>query len=142
MAATTAAAAGAACLEALAGVGGAVGAQPTFRLVRRLGVKLAFLEDCPEWGQGRAEPRAAGVFQAGAEARGGCLFADGCALRYGPEAARLADELCARQAHRAPLATATVLGAAAASDGSSARGEVARLLGELLLRGVLHLEKV
>jgi len=115
---------GAECLKALASSNN--GESPP-RLMRRLGVKLAFLE-----GQSRVS-RESVDYRTGTSV--GCLFADGFSLHYSAAAEALVEEICERRAQRFPLSTEKVLDVA-----KEDKEEISQLLGALLLRGVLYLE--
>lgn len=126
--------AGAECLEALArSTREESRGTSSPQLMRRLGVKLAFLEGYTRASQAGTEVVGGKALRA--NATGGCLFADGFSLQYGAAAGALVEELCERRLQRKPLSTEMVLNAA-----KEDKSEVIRLLDALLLRGVLYLE--
>jgi len=130
----TAEVAGAECLEALASsTRDESRGTSSPQLMRRLGVKLAFLEGYTRASRAGTESVEVDALQA--SANGGCLFADGFSLKYGAAAGALVEELCERRMQRKALSTDMVLNAA-----KEDKNEVMRLLGALLLRGVLYLE--
>jgi len=129
-----------ASLRKAVGPGWSSGARPVLR--RRLGVKFAFMADEDFSGESGSGSGGDGLGVRngdgssggeGTRSGGGTLFVDGTALRFGPPAWPLVNNLCARSLHRAPVP----LSAVPPLEEAEAWSAVTGLVGELLLCGAL-----